>query len=106
MVMHIMIEVSYPMNETIDIEKTKELIHSGLIKANLIKENDLLEVFYTEFIKYAYVIYDLNRQEKLSKLHSYLIDNIIIPIGRFSQWEYINMDKTILNGKYQVKKYG
>lgn len=102
----IMIEVSYPMNGTIDVEKTKELIHSGLIKANLIKEKDILEVFYTELIKYAYVIYDLNHQKNVSKLHEYLLAKNIIPVGRFAQWDYINMDRTILNGKIQVEKFG
>ncbi|NVM54124.1 MAG: NAD(P)-binding protein [Candidatus Helarchaeota archaeon] len=102
----IMIEVTYPMNETIDIKKTKDQIRLGLIKANLLKEKDKLEVFYTELIKYAYVIYDLNHKENVSKLHEYLIENNIIPVGRFSQWEYINMDITILNGKIQVEKFG
>ena len=70
------------------------------------KENDILDVFYTEFIKYAYVIYDLNHKENVSRIHEYLIANNIIPVGRFSQWEYFNMDKTILNGKMQVEKFG
>ncbi|MFX1297388.1 MAG: protoporphyrinogen/coproporphyrinogen oxidase [Promethearchaeota archaeon] len=102
----IMNEVSYPMNMTIDVEKIKELIHSGLIQANLIKERDTLDVFYTDLIKYAYIIYDLNHKKNVSKIHEYLITNNIIPVGRFSQWEYINMDKTILNAQIQVKKFG
>ncbi|MHA1266926.1 MAG: protoporphyrinogen/coproporphyrinogen oxidase [Candidatus Helarchaeota archaeon] len=101
----IMIEVSYPMNETIDVEKTRDLIHSGLIEANLIQENDTIDVFYTELIKYAYVIYDLHHKENISKIHNYLIENNIIPIGRFAQWEYINMDQTILKAKTQVEQY-
>jgi len=102
----IVIEVSYPMNTSIDIEKTKDLIHSGLIKSNILKETDVIEVFHTDLIKYAYVIYDLNHDKNVSKIHEYLITNNIIPVGRFSQWDYINMDKTILNGKIQVEKYG
>ena len=101
-----MIEVTYPMHESIDVEKTKESIHSGLIKANLLTEKDKIEVFYTELVKYAYVIYDLNHKENVSKIHEYLISNNIIPVGRFSQWEYINMDKTISNAKIQVEQYG
>lgn len=101
----IMVEVSYPMNETIDVEKTKDLIRSGLIKANLIQDKDTFEVFYTEIIKYAYVIYDLDHKTNVSRLHDFLIQNKIIPIGRFSQWEYINMDQTILKAKSQVEKY-
>ena len=62
-----MVEVTVPMNQSIDGEKTKEQIHSGLIKANLLKENDILDVFYTEFIKYAYDIYDLKRKIKIAK---------------------------------------
>jgi UDP-galactopyranose mutase len=102
----IMIEVSYPMTETINIEKTKEMIHQGLIKANLIRENDNLELFYTELIKYAYVIYDLDHKKNVQRLHDYLISKKIIPVGRFAQWEYINMDQTILKAKAQVEKFG
>jgi protoporphyrinogen oxidase len=102
----IVVEVTYPKNESIDAEKTKELIHAGLIKANILNEKDHLEVFYTGTIKYAYVIYDLDHQKNVSKIHDYLISNNIIPVGRFSQWEYINMDKTISNGKIQVEKFG
>ncbi len=102
----IMIEVSYPMNEKIDVEKTKQEIISGLIKANLINKSDQIEVFYSELIKYAYVIYDLNHKENVNRIHEYLIANNIIPVGRFSQWEYINMDKTISNAKIQVETFG
>jgi len=101
----IMIEVTFPMNDTINIEKSKELIHSGLINANLIKEKDTLEVFYTEIVKYAYVIYDLDHKKNVPKILEYLTANNIIPVGRFAQWEYINMDKTILNAKNQVEKF-
>ncbi|MHA1130531.1 MAG: protoporphyrinogen/coproporphyrinogen oxidase [Candidatus Helarchaeota archaeon] len=101
----IMIEVTYPMKNQIDIEKTRDLIFTGLVKANLLTDKDKIEVFYTERMKYAYVIYDLNHKKNVSKLHDFLIARNIIPIGRFAQWEYINMDKTILNAKLQVKKF-
>ena len=68
-------------------------------------EKDHLEVFHTGTIKYAYVIYDLDHQKNVTKIHEYLISNNIIPVGRFAQWEYINMDKTISMAKIQVEKY-
>jgi UDP-galactopyranose mutase len=101
----ILVEVTFPKDESIDSERTKELIQAGLIKANILNDDDVLEVFHTGIVKYAYVIYDLNHQKNVSKIHEYLIANNIIPVGRFSQWEYINMDKTILNGKIQVEKF-
>lgn len=101
----IVVEVTYPKHESIDVEKTKELIRSGLIKANILNEKDHLEIFHTGTIKYAYVIYDLDHQKNVSKIHEYLISNNIIPVGRFAQWEYINMDKTISMAKTQVEKF-
>ena len=32
-------------------------------------------------------------------IHDYLKNNNIIPIGRFGEWEYYNMDKALLSGK-------
>lgn len=102
----IIVEVTFPKDQSIDSEETKEQIRLGLIKADILNEEDTLEVFHTGIVKYAYVIYDLNHRKNVSKIHDYLIANNIIPVGRFSQWEYINMDKTILNGKIQVEKFG
>jgi UDP-galactopyranose mutase len=39
-------------------------------------------------------------------IHDYLERSNIIPIGRFGEWEYFNMDKAILSGKDAAKRIG
>jgi UDP-galactopyranose mutase len=47
----------------------------------------------------AYIIYDLNHRENIHVINEYLMSCDIISKGRFGEWEYLNMDHTILSGK-------
>ena len=66
------------------------------------KDYDIIDVCKSLKFKYAYVIYDLNHNKNVNIIHRYLRKNNIIPIGRFGEWEYYNMDKTIISGKNAV----
>ena len=94
----ILTEVTYREKQP-DFEKTKEKVVSGLVDTGILKEDDGLEVADVTQFDYAYVIYDLNHKKNVSVIHSFLKENNIIPIGRFGEWEYLNMDKSILSGK-------
>jgi UDP-galactopyranose mutase len=99
----ILVEVTY-RDQLINIEKTKRQVLLDLVKANLITEDDEVEVCEAIDFKYAYVIYDLNHRKNVKVIHDYLNAHNIIPIGRFGEWEYYNMDKTILSGKNAAEK--
>lgn len=45
--------------------------------------------------KYAYVVYDLDYQENVGTVLSYLKNEGIEPVGRFGEFEYLNMDGCI-----------
>ncbi len=47
----------------------------------------------------AYVIYHLEHRGDVDLLHEYLRVHDIYPCGRFGDWEYLNMDASILSGK-------
>lgn len=47
----------------------------------------------------AYVIYTKTHRKDVDVIHSFLRENDIYPCGRFGDWEYYNMDKTILSGR-------
>jgi len=94
----ILIEVTHRRNE-IDIEEIKEKVIDGLITSKIIRESDKLDVCDVSQFKYAYVIYDLNHKKNVRTIHEFLKDNTIIPIGRYGEWKYLNMDKAILSGK-------
>lgn len=99
----ILVEVTHRKDE-IDLEEVKEKVIEGLINAEILKENDELEVCDISSFKYAYVIHDLQRRKNLSIINSFLEENNIYPVGRYGKWEYLNMDKTILSGKEIVEK--
>jgi protoporphyrinogen oxidase len=99
----ILVEVTY-RNKVMDLEETKKQVLQGLVKANLITENDEIEVCEAKDFKYAYVIYNLNHRKNVKVIHNYLNEHNIIPIGRYGEWEYYNMDKAILSGKNAAEK--
>jgi UDP-galactopyranose mutase len=94
----ILVEVTH-REDSIDPEETKEQVIDDLRKTGILTEKDEIEVSDTTTFKYAYVIYDLDHKKNVRIIHSYLKRNNIIPIGRFGEWEYLNMDKALLSGK-------
>jgi UDP-galactopyranose mutase len=99
----ILVEVTY-RDRVIDPDETKKQVMLDLVKAKLIKEDDEIEVCEAKSFKYAYVIYDLDHRKNVKVIHDYLVANNIVPIGRFGEWEYFNMDKAILSGKNAAEK--
>lgn len=83
----------------IDPERIRDRVIEDLKKTDIITEVDEIEVCDTSSHKYAYVIYDLDHGKNVGIVHDYLERVNIIPIGRFGEWEYLNMDKTIISGK-------
>ena len=70
-----------------------------LIKTGILEEEDVIEVCDTSAFKYAYVIYDLDHAKNVGIIHDYLESINVVPIGRFGEWEYFNMDKALLSGR-------
>ena len=60
----------------------------GLISASSV------EVVETWTWKYAYVVYRHGYSETVRRLRSFLAKKRVIPLGRFGEWAYINMDET------------
>ncbi len=83
----------------VDTEKIRDQVMEGLTETEIIDERDEIEVCDVSTSKYAYVIYDLEHKKNVGIVHDYLESSNIIPIGRFGEWEYFNMDKAILSGK-------
>ena len=99
----IIVEITY-RNQPIDIKKIKKKVIQDLIKTNIIFEEDEIDVCEAKDFKYAYVVYDLEHKKNIKVIHDFIIAHNIIPIGRFGEWEYFNMDKTILSGKNAAEK--
>jgi protoporphyrinogen oxidase len=94
----VLVEVTYRGRQP-DLEETKERVLHDLVEAELTKKSDKVEVCDASSYRYAYVIYDLDHRKNVEAVHRYLRESRVIPIGRFGEWEYYNMDKAILSGK-------
>jgi len=99
-----LVEITYRKDKELDIDEIKEDSIRGLKDAKILRENNKIEVCDICRFKYAYVIYDFNHKKNVNKIHSFLREKNIIPIGRFGEWEYMNMDKSILSGKKAAMK--
>ena len=94
----VVVEVTY-RGEKPDAEETKEEVRQGLVHAEILRDDDNLEVFDVLDFKYAYVVYDLNHQRNVNLIQMYLKSVGVSSMGRFGEWGYLNMDKAILSGK-------
>lgn len=94
----IVVEVTYRGAKP-NVEETKERVREGLVDAEILRRGDTFEVFDALDFKYAYVVYDLNHRRNVNLIQAYLKSLGVSPIGRFGEWEYLNMDKSILSGK-------
>jgi protoporphyrinogen oxidase len=94
----ILIEITYNEGDEISEMSDDEIIHhviDGLIKMNVLENPDDIVLSDLEHQKYAYVVYDLDYQKNISILKSFVADRNITLIGRFAEFEYLNMDGCI-----------
>jgi protoporphyrinogen oxidase len=100
----ILVEVTY-RGKSPSVGEVKTKVIEDLCGTDIIKNEDKVELVETSNFKYAYVIYDLNHRKNVETIHRYLRENSIMPIGRFGEWEYFNMDKALLSGKQAADKF-
>jgi UDP-galactopyranose mutase len=99
----LLVEVTY-RDQIIEEEEVVSMVLNDLIDIDILDKQDNIEVCDSAVFEYAYVIYDLKHRENVTAIHKYLIENNIVPIGRFGEWEYYNMDKAILSGKDGIER--
>jgi protoporphyrinogen oxidase len=71
----------------------------SLKKANILRDDDTILTAQCLTIDPAYVIYDLDYEKNVKVIHDFLLGLGIHPCGRFGDWQYYNMDHSILSGK-------
>ncbi len=93
----VLAEVTYNENSGIARLTNKEILENivnYLDQNNLINKNN---IEYTKInrAKYAYVVNDLNYERNIRIIKAYLKKTGIHLVGRFSEWEYYNMDACV-----------
>jgi protoporphyrinogen oxidase len=99
----ILVEVTYRGTRP-NLEETKIKVREGLIAAGILRGDDKIDVFDALDFKYAYVINDLDHGRNVAIIHDYLRGKRIHPMGRFGEWGYLNMDRSILSGRNAAEK--
>ncbi|MBL7081160.1 MAG: FAD-dependent oxidoreductase [Candidatus Omnitrophica bacterium] len=99
----IYVEISYSGGKPIDKNNIVLRIKEDLKKAGIITPDDQVCLEDTNDIKYAYPIYDHNYRQSREKILKFLIQNNIIPCGRYGSWRYMSMEDVILDGKNIAK---
>ena len=92
-------EISYSKFKRIGKEGLIEKVIDDLLRIKFIQKASDIVVSDLLDIKYGYIIFERERKRKVDIIHKFLRENNIIPIGRFGEWEYYNMDHSILSGR-------
>ena len=75
-------------------EEVSERVVEDLHRLRLIDKNDVIITVVNRF-KYAYVIYDIDYKEKIENIYNFFERNGMYLLGRFSTWQYLNMDGVV-----------
>jgi len=76
----------------------------GLLRAGVLESAEQIRDHHTLKLNPAYVIYDLSHRANVDLILAYLEQQDIFSCGRFGEWEYLNMDHSILSGRRAAQK--
>jgi len=94
----ILAEITYNDGDTISQMTDADIIEhtvASLIAADLIPSRDKIVYTGIERTRFAYVVYDIDYQKNIAIVHEFLRERNIDLVGRFSQFEYLNMNDCI-----------
>ncbi len=92
-------ETAYPGGAVIDREALTARIKAGLIKAGILKQDDIILAELPMNIPCAYVVYDLEYKTHTGLIFDYLCSQGIVSTGRYGGWAYSAMEDALLDGK-------
>lgn len=95
----IQVEVSSSPHRPVNKETIIEVVVAELRRAGIIRPCTRIVLKHMLTLTPAYVIYDLRHRENVDLIRAFLQERNIYSCGRFGQWEYLNMDHSILSGK-------
>jgi protoporphyrinogen oxidase len=77
---------------------------NDLRRCGLIRDNDIILHKTSRLVKYANVIFDLDRAAALSIVRGYLDDIDIVSCGRYGEWGYHWTDESFKSGEEAAEK--
>ncbi len=95
----ILVEVTHRKDERPDLERTGRRVLKDLERAGILRKGDKIDHQEVRTYSHGYVVYDLDHRKNVDIIHEYLKGIGVWPAGRFGDWEYHNMDRSMLSGK-------
>jgi len=95
----VLVEVTYRQDDRVDPRRAGPRILSDLVKAGVLRGSDRIEYSSVRTYDHGYVVYDLEHRKNVDTIHRHFREIGIIPAGRFGEWEYLNMDRSMLSGE-------
>jgi protoporphyrinogen oxidase len=104
-------EISESSHRPVDRDNLIEQTLAGLCRVGLLTESEArpssdggrVEVAEVVTLEPAYVIYDLWHEENTTLIAEWLGEHDVETRGRFGEWEYFNMDHSMLSGKHAAE---
>ena len=81
-----------------------EPVIRDLIRCGILRESDQILFRHAMHLKYANVIFDLERALTLPTVHGYLNDLGIEYCGRYGDWEYLWTDQSFISGEKAAQR--
>jgi len=104
----ILAEITFREDDEIDRmgeDRILSLVISSLMEMGIISHHDDIVHTWVERQKYAYVIYDLSYRKNIALIKDFCRSRDIGLVGRFSQFEYLNMDDCIRNAMEYAREH-
>jgi UDP-galactopyranose mutase len=93
------IEVAYSPDRPVDVDGLVERTLDALRTARILHDDHVVEFVDTAPILPAYVIYDLDHTRNVALIREWLGESGITAVGRFGEWQYLNMDHSMRSGR-------
>jgi len=77
---------------------------TDLQRCGLLKENDRILFSSAMLVRYANIIFDLEREAAVKAVHGYLDDIGVAYCGRYGEWGYLWTDEAFKSGENAVQK--
>jgi len=89
----LMAEITYNKNQTPNIENVESKVKEGLLKLNIVKnEQDFIDIHY-EIHPYAYNIFENQTMDSVNRLRETYKSVGVHLLGRYGNWQYISMSQ-------------
>ena len=78
---------------------------TDLQRCGLLKESDKILSSSVKLVRYANIIFDLEREAAVRTVHEYLDDLGIKYCGRYGDWGYLWTDEAFKSGENAAQKF-